>query len=71
VLAIGLRERTIASYSRATAALIVLQTVVGLLIAINTRKPLLSKYLVLTHFSISGLIIIAAGLTLIKSMHTH
>ena len=71
VVAIVLRERTIANYSRATAALIVLQSVVGLLIAINTGKPLLSKYLVLTHFSISGLIIIAAGLILIKSMHTH
>ncbi len=69
VLAIGSRERMIANYSRATVALIVLQSVVGLLIVGNTSKPLLSKYLVLTHFSMSGLIIIAAGLTLVKSMH--
>lgn len=70
VLAVGLRERALVNYSRATAALIVLQSLVGLLIVINTSKPLLSKYLVLTHFSMSGLIIIAAGLTLVKSMHT-
>ncbi len=50
-----------------TTLLIVVQSSVGVLIGEDADQVSLSKYLVVTHFSISGLIIIVAGLALIKS----
>ncbi|MEM0322079.1 MAG: hypothetical protein QW613_06785 [Thermoprotei archaeon] len=67
-LTVSLRGELAYKRSALTAALILLELVLGLLISVNTARPVLSDYLVLANFSISGLIIIAGGLTLIKGL---
>ncbi|MEM0272545.1 MAG: hypothetical protein QW514_08400 [Thermoprotei archaeon] len=67
-LTVSLRGELAYKRSALTAALILLELVLGLLISVNTARPVLSDYLVLAHFSVSGLIIIAGGLTLIKGL---
>lgn len=65
-LTMGLRGRPAYPHSLATLLLMVAQSAIGAFIAQDARSGVLG-YLVLAHFSVSGLVIIAGGLTLVRA----